>query len=109
MKQTVKNYVVKNLLQFMQGKETDNRIGNVRIFWHGEFGPVSQCFVHLESENGDEVVDFEEYMTGMDHKEWFDALAEDITNVILDLLVPDEKMKMDSIMDNIKNLYFNIK
>lgn len=109
MRNTVKNFVVKYLLDILQGKCEDTKIYNVRLFWHGEFGPIPQCFLHVMSKKGDEVVDFEDYMTHMDHKEWFNAMVEDITNVVMELVDPDEVDKVDIVVDEMKSIYFNIK
>lgn len=105
MEKIVRNYVVKNLLAYLQGKETEDRISNVILFWHGEFGPIAQSFVHIKSHKGDYVVDFEDYMTKADHSCWFDELVNDISNVVMEMIEPDEVMKMNLIVENIKEQY----
>ena len=105
MDRIVRNYVVKNLLAYLQGKETEDRISNVRLFWHGEFGPIAQSFVHIKSLKGEYVVDFEDYMTKADHASWFNDLVNDITSVVMEMIEPDEDMKMNLIVEDIKEQY----
>lgn len=120
MREIIRKQVEMSVMNFLMGKKDETRISNVLLFWHGEFGPVTEAFVNIcrikedgkvyEGAFDSMTVNLDDYLLHDHYKKWFKNLVDDITTLVMDMVDPygDMKLDMDNLLKDMSKQVFNM-
>ena len=116
MRQIIRNTVEDSVIGFLQGKVNDTLINNVMLCWHGEVLSLSEANLVIVKRSDDGmfretegwVLYLKPYITKMKYSVWFKSLVDDITDEVMKIIEPDNEMKLDLLLEEIRHKTFDI-